>query len=100
MSAHKELVKLLQSGAYRTNVWDVFRDFLELAALSIGNAVDMAQRAPREERYAAIIKRYDAEDQKRFPKMFALLVEAMEERRGDVMGTILGELDLGNSARG
>lgn len=100
MNAHKELVKLLQAGAYRTNVWDVFRDFLEMAALSIANAIDLAQREPREERYLSIIRRYEREDQERFPRMFALLVQAMEERRGDVMGAILGELELGNSARG
>lgn len=99
-SKHRDIVKLLEANARSSSILDVFRDFNELAALSIANAVDLRQFQQREERYLSIIGRYKPDEQKRFPEIFARLVEAMEEERGDVMGSIMGELNLGNAARG
>ncbi|MGN6312879.1 MAG: N-6 DNA methylase [Rhodanobacteraceae bacterium] len=96
----RELVKLLQANAYRVALWDVFRDFLEIAAIAMANAIDLRQKPEREERYLAIVSRYKPEEQQRFPQMFGALVAAMEEEPGDIIGTILGELELGNTARG
>lgn len=96
----RELVKLLQANARSMAVCDVFRDFLEMAALAIANAVDLHQATARETRYLAIINRYQADERHQFPRMLALLVESMEAKRDDVMGTIMGELQLGNAARG
>lgn len=97
---HRDLMKLLQANACNFAIWDVFRDFVELAALAIANRVDIHQAEVREARYLSIIQRYQPDEQKRFPAMFALLVEAMHTQCSDVMGTIMGELDLGNAARG
>lgn len=96
----RELVKLLQANAYRLALWDVFRDFCEVSAIAMANAIDLRQAPPREERYQAIMARYEPNERERFPQMFGALVEALEAESGDVIGTVLGELELGNTARG
>ena len=45
----------------------VFSDFVELAALSISNAVDRSQFDAREKRYLEVVKGYASEDLARFP---------------------------------
>lgn len=97
---HRQLAKLLQANAYRHHLWDVFGDFVEMAALSISNSVDLLNREAREARYMQIIGKYKPEEQQRFPQMFAELVMEMEHDPGDVLGTLFGELELGNAARG
>lgn len=96
----KAIVKLLQANAYRHQLWNVFSDFVELAAISISNAVDRHQWEEREARYLQIMKGYEREEVERFPVMFAELVNAFEAEPGDMLGMIFGELELGNAARG
>lgn len=101
MNAHtKALAKLLQDNGYRHHLHDVFRDFLELAACAVSNAVDPLHAEEREARYLRTIGRYEAEDQARFPRMFAELVDSLEEEPGDVMGELFGLLEQGNAAAG
>lgn len=96
----KSLIKLLETASRRRHLWDVFGDFVEMAALSLANAVDLAQRDRREETYLRLIARYEPDEQQLFPKMLGELVCALEYGPDDVLGKVFGELDLGNSARG
>ncbi|MWV17522.1 N-6 DNA methylase [Pseudomonas sp. L-22-4S-12] len=96
----KNLIKLLDQASRRRHLWEVFGDFIEMAALAMANSVDLAQREPREARYMALIKRYEPDEQQLFPKMLGELVLALEYGPDDVLGKVFGELDLGNSARG
>lgn len=101
MSEHrKQLVKLLQANGYRHHLYDVFRDFVELAACALANAIDPIGRDKREAQYMQVIGKYGTEEQQRFPQMLAELVDAMEEQPGDVLGEVFGELEQGNAARG
>lgn len=94
-SAHgKALVKLIEQLRYKHSTWQVFSDFVEMAALSVSNSVDLAQHAAREERYLAIVKRYDAEEVALFPQMFAELVNALEDGFDDVLGRVFHDLEL------
>jgi len=100
-SAHiKTLVKLIQDNGYRHHIHDVFRDFMELAACSVSNTIDPLNAAVREERYMQVIGKYDAAEQQRFPKMFATLVDALEDGPDDVLGAVFGELEQGNARTG
>ena len=54
-----ELLKIFNALAYRHSPWQVFVDFNEMAAISISNTVDLAQREQREARYMEVIKRYN-----------------------------------------
>ena len=63
MSAHRQnIVKLFRSMGYRHDAYRLFADFCELAALSLANAVDLAQREAREARYLEIVKGYTREE--------------------------------------
>lgn len=95
-----DLGKLMRQAANRHQLWDVFADFCEMGALSIANAVDLAQREERERRYLDRIKRYEPDEQALFPQMLAALVDRLEEGPDDVLGRLFGELELGNDARG
>lgn len=96
----RQLIKLLQANSHRHALYDVFRDFVEMAALAISNSVDMLQRQAREERYLQLIGRYQPDEQKRFPQMLGALVGVLEAGPDDVLGQVFGELELGNAARG
>lgn len=100
-AAHrKALVKLLQQCSSRRHLWEVFSDFVELAALSVANAVDLHQAPAREERYLRIVKGYEPGEVALFPQMLAELVNALEAEPHDALGMVFGELELGNAARG
>lgn len=96
----KELVKLISGLAYRHSQWQVFSDFAEMAAISISNAVDLAQSQTREERYMQIIQRYRADELAKFPQMLAALTMAMEEEPADVLGRTFHDLELHNKWAG
>jgi hypothetical protein len=58
----------------------VFNDFLEMSAISISNTVDPTHREERERRYLDLINAYEKKEQELFPRMFAHLTEALEEK--------------------
>lgn len=99
-AAQKAFVKLLEANAYRHRPQDVFRDFCEIAALSISNAVDRIHYDAREARYMDIIKGYSKEEVNRFPAMLAALVECLEGGFSDALGQLFMSLDLGNEWKG
>jgi hypothetical protein len=96
----KELVKLLSHFSTRHSHWQVFSDFCELGALAISNAVDLTQRAQREERYMQIIKGYQREEIDRFPHALAQLTLALEAGFSDVLGRTYHDLELHNKWAG
>ena len=67
----KNLAGHLRDTTHRWHLWDVYRDFLELAALSVANA--LLPDEAREQRYLACIARYTPDEAARFPKMLANL---------------------------
>jgi len=101
----KEIIKLIKQAAYNKAIYEVFNDFLEIAAISISNSVDFTHREEREKRYLDLINSYDKRRQELFPHMFAHLVEALEEKAQttgpeDVLGPIYHELELHNKYKG
>ncbi|HYD60292.1 MAG TPA: N-6 DNA methylase [Noviherbaspirillum sp.] len=96
----KEFVKLIKQNTGRYRTYEVFRDFCELAALSISNAVDRLQYAEREARYIDIIQRYTREEAYRFPLMLAQIVESLECRFHDCLGQLFMALDLSDHWKG
>ncbi|WP_052321786.1 N-6 DNA methylase [Ralstonia sp. A12] len=78
----------------------MFRDFCELAALSISNRVDLLQYDAREARYLEIIQRYEREEVEYFPRMLAHLLESLEGGHKDALGPIFEALQLADHYRG
>ena len=96
----KELVKLFNSLSGRHSHWQVFADFCELAAIIFSNAVDLAEREGREERYLNIVKGYTREELDSFAQGLAHLTMAMETRIGDVLARTFHDLELHNKWAG
>lgn len=78
MSSSKEFAKLIREASYRHTTFDVFRDFCELSAIALSNAVDWPQRDEREATYLRTIGKYDAKEVELFPKMLGCLVDELE----------------------
>lgn len=101
MKHDKKLINLLMGVAQKYGTWEVFKDFIEMSAISLSNAVDHSfNRGIREEQYMQIVKRYDKNDVNRFPEMFAELILAIEAEPSDILGKIYCELELANKWRG
>lgn len=82
---------------YRT--FDVWRDFIIMFACSLSNPVDKTHYEEREERYLKIIKKYNKQEQEKFPELAAYVVMALEENpEHDFLGSIFMELNLGNKS--
>lgn len=78
--------------------WEVFSDFLSLAA----SELDMARiRTPESmEHCRKICARYEAADIANMQEMFCLMMCALEAKFHDFLGAIFMELDLGDNFRG
>lgn len=78
--------------------WEVFSDFLSLAA----SELDMARiRTPESiEHCRKICARYGASDIANMQEMFCMMVCALEAKFHDFLGAIFMELELGDSFRG
>lgn len=96
----QELMKLIEQCARRHRRHEVFRDFCELAALSISNRVDLLQYDAREARYLEIVKRYEREEVECFPRMLACLVESLEGGHKDALGNIFEAMQLADHWKG
>jgi len=96
----KEFVNLVSLNSRRHRKHEVFRDFCELAALSISNAVDIQQRAVREARYMQIVAHYEQAEVARFPLMLAHVTMALEEGFHDCLGQLFMSLELGDHWKG
>lgn len=94
------IVKMMRSLTYKHDNRTVFTDFVEAAALSIANSVDVHQREAREKRYLEVMRRYKPEEVALFPKMLGELVLAMEAEPHDALGMIYGELEISNKDAG
>ena len=101
-----EIIKLFRSFDKSRRIWEIFCDFLLLAGYSIANAPEKAIFGEtelylnREERYLATIRKYNKEDQMRFPEILSHLTLALEDREDDILGEIYMNLELGNDDRG
>lgn len=102
-AGHKaDLIKTMESLAHRHDLWRVFSDFVEMAAVSIANACDRfnRDRDAREARYMEIIKAYSREEMAAFPQMLGQLTMPLECGLDDVLGEVFMELDLGSKWHG
>jgi len=99
-STGKEFLRIFKQLTEQHHPWDIWKDFIVMFACAISNAVDKAEYDKREERYMSIIKRYDKDDQMRFPELVAAVVMALDENQEqDFLGRLCMELELGNDAK-
>ena len=101
MSAHysrSHFISVFISTGRHLGRWEVFSDFLSLAA----SELDMARiRTPESmEHCRKICARYEASDIANMQEMFYLMVCALEAKFHDFLGAIFMELELGDNFRG
>ena len=89
---------LLRGLAPHMHRYDVFRDFIIVAACSLHNAVQKDDG--REAEYMDIIGRYGPEDQQTFPKLMALLVAMLDPEPRDILGPLYMELEVASRDQG
>lgn len=96
----KEFLKTFKSLTYKHRAWDVWNDFVVMAACSLSNPVDKLHYEERERRYLRIIKKYDKEEQNKFPTLFAHTVMALEfNPEQDFLGKLYTRLGLQDEGR-
>ena len=97
----KELVKIFDEACYRHNRWQVWSDFVVMAAISISNTVDKTHAEAREKMYLSLAGKYNNREMDLFGKMFALIVMAIDLNPDqDFLGDLFMSLGLGNDAGG
>lgn len=89
--------KILSQNCYRHHTLDVFRDFCRMAVISLANPF-YGNRF--EDEYMNIIQRYSEEENKRFPEMLSILIQALEDSPHDFLGEVFMSNDMGSSYRG
>ena len=97
-TARKQFIRLFNQTARHLHRWDVFSDFVRLAA----SELDIARvRTPENiEQSGKICARYDADDIRNFHELFNLMVSALEAKFHDYIGSIFMELELGSGGMG
>ena len=87
--------KQIASAGYRS--FEVWNDFVVMAACALSNPVDKTHFEEREKRYLKIIRKYRKKEQALFPELLAHTVMALEANpEQDFLGSMYMELDLGS----
>lgn len=96
--SEQDFIKLFTQIAQHKHRFDVFRDFVTMAAISLHNAIYKDEQL--EEEYLKIINSYDREDIDRFPQLLGILIELLEPEPKDVLGGLYMDLGLGSHQGG
>ncbi len=90
-----EFAKILKGLTNRYQTWEIWADFVTMAAISISQTFDF--RDNREERYLNIAGKYGEDEMMKFVELLQLVTEAFEnDRDQDYLGSLYMELNLGN----
>lgn len=96
----KEFLKMFKELTISHRAWDIWSDFIIMAACSFSNAVDKSHYEEREKRYLQIIKKYNKKEQQLFPTLLAMTVLALEENpEQDFLGHIFMMLDFADRGK-
>lgn len=68
-----DIIKQIETAAYRVNKSKLISDVFECGALAISNKVDFTKYDEREQRYLDIIKTYKPDEQKLLADIFAMI---------------------------
>ena len=92
-----EFVKIFRSLCGRHGRWDIWQDFITLAAIEISNAVDRSHAAERGKTYKTIAEKYQPDELLGFALMLQEVITGMEQNPDqDFFGELYMALELGN----
>ena len=97
-SERPNLAKRLRSFGYRFTTWDIWSDFIAIAAITIANSID---RRPlvwreREDQFLKIVAKYKPDEVNVFMAALGDTIRLLEEEPRDVLGQTFMELGLGS----
>lgn len=92
----EEIIKQFKELASTRDLWQVYKDFLEVVAISISNVCDKDQALERERRYLDLVKTYSPEQVGKICDIMGLLVLELSKEPRDVLGRVFMELELGS----
>jgi N-6 DNA Methylase len=96
----RELARMFDRLSRHHHIVQVFRDWVEMAALSVANAVDRSQFPEREKRYLSVVNKYQKPERMMFPEMLGHLVMELDRTDKDVFGPLLIHLDQAPGNKG
>ena len=93
-----DFVRSFNKIAAHRHRYEVFRDFVTMAAISMHNAI---RKDPAlEAEYMQIVKRYEADQMSEICALFGKLVLLLDSEPQDVLGQLYMALELGNTQAG
>lgn len=97
----KDLVKKFDSLCGRHSRWNIWADWIEMSAIAISNAVDLAHREEREKAYLKIKDKYTTSEMQVFSEMLGTVIAALNRNPDqDFLGELFMRLELSNSHAG
>lgn len=96
-----EFIALFNQTARYHHRYEVFRDFVQMAACAVHNQVAFSQLL--EDEYLTLVKRYERDDVNRMGKLLGILCNGLGQQRpiyDDMLGRIFMNLELGDARRG
>ena len=95
---YKSFIDTFNGIAHHRHRYEVFKDFVTMAAISLHNAV--RKFAYLEDEYLATAKRYTREELHAFSALLGILVNLLEPTLQDILGELYMALNLGNERTG
>lgn len=98
-----EFQKVFSQLCNTKSAWQVWSDFVEMAAISISNTVETRSKVKqeRESRYMTIIETYSKKELALFPELLAILAGSLERNpEQDFLGEMFMALELGSHWKG
>ena len=99
LNQHKsEFVRTFKNIARSKHRYEVFKDFVTMAAISLNNS--MAMSDDLESEYLHIINSYQKDDQSKMSELLSHVVMGLEESHCDFLGDVFMSLELGSGDKG
>jgi len=97
----KNVIRLFNDACYRGSRWNVWSDFVMMAAISISNTMDRSNAEAREKTYLSLASQHNKRELQCFAEMLAEIVMGIDENPDqDFLGELFMALDLGNQYKG
>ncbi len=97
----KDFLSVFDRFNYKYSRWEVWNDFLYMAAVSLANMVPTDSREEREQRYLSTINKYPKELQDAFPELLAIITLALDDNpEQDFLGSLYHKLRLEQEQKG
>lgn len=93
----KDIIKLLDKTTYKVGLYELLSDIVECSAIAISNQFDFRNYHSREEKYKAIMKKYDDTTKQLICEIFANIYVLLSSQVSVGFNDYLGELFMSSN---